>query len=133
MDMPNQAWNDAIQTRKNELMGPEYGLTEADELDAWQMARDEFEMRNPMRDTMADYDRWNSANMGPDDFRNPDDWAMHQEYMQQGPTPGPRNFTASSGDPAQLIQQAALDMIQQGVSPAEAIQAATMQFSDLLP
>lgn len=53
--------------------------------------------------------------------------------MPEPPAPTPAmNIMASSADPEMLIRQAALDYIAKGASPTEAIQAATLQFSDLL-
>ena len=140
---PNQAWNDMLpEHHKYFLDESQGGYIPDDPVDPWgnpgypegtSMGPGEVPpWEHSASSPAGEYERWSSLDMGPDDFANRDDWMAHQDYMQQGPPPGPMNFVASSGDPEMLIRNAALDMIQQGVSPAEAIQAATMQFSDLL-
>lgn len=62
-----------------------------------------------------------------------DMWYRQNPGMPEPPAPPPAmSFMASSQDPSALIQKAAIEMIQNGVPPQEAIRAATMQFSDLL-
>jgi len=109
---PNQAWND-MYAQPNTSTG---GMDPAQWEDYYgsQLTPEEF-----------DY-QFNQSPMYPDE-RDIAPW-----YGENNVGPQPMNFVASSGDPEMLIRNAALDMIQQGVSPAEAIQAATMQFSDLL-